>query len=131
MKRGDVVFISEGNIPKGKWKLGKVVDPFPGKDGRICTVRVHTKKGMINRLVQKLHLLEEYNDKILNRRCAPSHTAHVQEMEEPWECQRGETPLQLREVNDCLSLVGEDEQADKYLTRYGREVGRPKRLQNI
>jgi len=128
LKQGDVVFISEDNIPRGKWKLGKVVDTFPGKDGRIHTVRVQTKKGMINRPVQKLHLLEEYNDKILDGRCAPSHTAHVQEMEEPRKCRRGETSSQLPEVNDCSSLVGEDVQADKYLTRYGREVRRPKRL---
>ena len=44
---------------------------------------VRTKKGMINRPVQKLHLLEEYNHKILDRRWAPSQTANVQEMEEP------------------------------------------------
>ena len=128
LKQGDVVLISEDNIPRVKWKLGKVVDTFPGKDGRIRTVRVQTKKGMINRLVQKLHLLEEYNDKILDGRCASSHIAHVQEMEEPRKCRRGKTPSQLPGVNDCLSLVGEDEEADKYLTLYGREVRRPKRL---
>ena len=104
------------------------MDTFPGKDGKIRTVRIQTKKGMINRPVQKLHLQEEYNDKILDRRYAPLHTAHVQEMEESRKCQRGETSSQLPEVNDCSSLVGEDEQADKYLTRYGREVRRPKRL---
>ena len=73
LKQGDVVLISEDNIPRGKWKLGKVVDTFPGKDGRIRTVRVQTKKGMINRPVQKLHLLEEYNNKILDGKCAPSN----------------------------------------------------------
>jgi len=67
-----------------KWKLGKVVDTFPGKDGRIRTVRIQTKKGMINRPVQKLHLLEEYNDKILDGRCATycsrSRNGRTQEM---------------------------------------------------
>ena len=70
MEQSDVVLISEDNIPREKWKLGKIVDTFPGKDGRICTVRIQTKKGMINRPVQKLHLLEECKDKILNGRCA-------------------------------------------------------------
>ena len=77
LKQSDVVLISEDNIPRGKWKLGKIVDNFPGKDGRIRTVRVQNKKRMINRPLQKLHLLEEYNDKILDGRCAPSHTANV------------------------------------------------------
>ena len=53
LKQSDVVLISENNIPRGKWKLGKIVDTFPGKDGRIRTVRVQTKKGMIHRPVQK------------------------------------------------------------------------------
>jgi len=51
--------ISEDNIPRGKWGIDKVAETFPRKDGRIRTVRVQTKKGMINRPVQKLHLLEK------------------------------------------------------------------------
>ena len=86
------------------------MDTFPGKDGRIRTVRVQTKKGMINRPVQKLHLLEEKKDKILNGRCAPPLTANVQKMGEPRKCRSGETPSQLPEVNDCSSLTGEDEE---------------------
>lgn len=62
LKEKDVVLISEDNIPRGKWRIGKVAETFPGKDGRIRTVRVQTKKGMINRPVQKLHLLEEYRE---------------------------------------------------------------------
>ena len=62
LKVKDVVLISEDNIPRGKWRIGKVAETFPGKDGRIRTVRVQTKKGMINRPVQKLHLLEEYRE---------------------------------------------------------------------
>jgi len=79
LKQSDVVFISEDNIPRGKWKLGKIVDTFPGRDGRIRTVRVQTKKRTINRPVQKLHLLEEHNDEILDGRCAPLHTARVRD----------------------------------------------------
>ena len=84
------------------------MDTFPGKDGRIRTVRVETKKGMMNRPVQKLHLLEEYQDKILNGRCAPSCMANVQKMEEPRKRRTGKTLSQLPEVNDCPSLAGED-----------------------
>ena len=91
------------------------MDTFPGKDGRIRTVRVQTKKGMINRPVQKLHLLEEKKDKILNGRCAPPLTANVQKMEEPRKCRSGETPSQLPEVNDCSSLAGEDEELSRQI----------------
>ena len=102
------------------------MDTFPGKDGKIHTVRVQTKKEMINRTVQQLHLLEEYNDKIPHGRCAPLHTANVQEMEKLRKCQRGETPPQM--LFDSSSLVREDEEAGKYRTRYGRAIRRPKRL---
>ena len=77
MKQNDVVLISEDNIPRRKWNIEKIVDTFPGKGGRIHTVRVQTKKGMLNRPVQKLHLLEKYNDKILDKRCAPLKTAKL------------------------------------------------------
>ena len=30
LKQSDVVLISEDNIPRGKWKLRKIVDTFPG-----------------------------------------------------------------------------------------------------
>ena len=63
LKQGHVVLISEDNKPRGKWKVGKIVDTS-WKRRKIHTVRVQTKKEMINRTVQKLHLLEEYNDKI-------------------------------------------------------------------
>ena len=95
LKQNDVVLISEDNIPRGKWKLGKIVDVFPGKGGRICTVMVQTKKRMLNRPVQKLHLLEEYNEEVLDGRCAPLQTAKVQEMQETRKYQRDETSPQL------------------------------------
>ena len=63
--------------------------------------------------MHKLHLLEEYNDKIVHGRCALLHTANVQEMKEPRKCLKSETPPQLLEVNDCSSLVGADKEADK------------------
>ena len=131
MKQNDVVLISEDNIPRGKWKLGKIVDTFPGKDGQIHTVRVQTKKGMLNRPVQKLHLLEEYNYEVLHGRCAPLQAAKVQEMQKTRKCQRAETSPQEPNINDYSSLVGEDVQADDYRTRSGRAIRRPRRLMNF
>ena len=66
-------------------------------------------------------------DEILDRRCVPLHTAHkALETEEPRKCERGETPPQVPEINNCSSVVG-----DKYRTSYGCAIRRPKRLQNI
>ena len=78
------------------------MDICPGKDGRIRTVTVQTKKGMLNRAVQKLHLLEEYNDEVLDGRCAPLQTAKVQEIQVSRKCQRDETSPQ---VSLILSLA--------------------------
>jgi len=84
---------------------------------------------MIKKRVQKLHLLEEYNDKILDRRCDPLHTAKVQEMKDSRKCPTLETLPQVPEVNDCSSSVEEEVAANKdnkYKTRYGRGIRRPK-----
>ena len=62
LKENDVVQISDDNIPRGKWRNGKVMETFPGIDGRIRTVRLQIKKGSTNRAMQKLHLLEEHRD---------------------------------------------------------------------
>ena len=108
----DVVLISEDNIPRGKWKLAKIVDTFPRKDGQIRSVRVQTKQEMLNRPVQKLHLL------LLDGRCAPLQTAKVYEMWETRKCQRDETSPQVPKINDCPSLVREDVQIDNYRTSH-------------
>ena len=55
-------------------------------------------------------------------------TANVKKMEEPRKFPSGEMPSQLPEVNDCPSMAGEDEEADKYKTRSGRAIRCPKRL---
>lgn len=44
LKEKDDVLISEDNIPRGKWRIGKVTETFPGKDGRIRTIRLKARK---------------------------------------------------------------------------------------
>ena len=53
MKKDDVVLIVENNVPRGKWNLGRVVEVFPGKDGRARNVLLKTKNGELKRSVQK------------------------------------------------------------------------------
>ncbi|KAG1656183.1 hypothetical protein GQR58_024091 [Nymphon striatum] len=40
-----IVLICEDNVPRSKWSLGKVVEVYPGRDGRIRAVALKTAKG--------------------------------------------------------------------------------------
>ena len=135
LKEKDVVLISEDNVSRGKWRIGKVIETFPGRDGRVRTVKIATKKGMINRPVQRLHLLEEYRDGIQDER-KTSAVAAVRTRETASADQKDAQP-QLTDVqrslksrrgqrdsNDVPSLAGEDVK----VTRYGRAIYPPKRL---
>ena len=62
LKENDVVLITDDNISRGRWRLGKVTQTYPGADGLIRTVRLQTKEGQVNRPVQRLHLLEEFRE---------------------------------------------------------------------
>ena len=108
LKENDVVLISEDNRPRGKWRIGKVIQTYPGKDDRVRTVKLQTKKGIINRPVQKLHLLEEHKQRV---------TSEVQRSENRHEVQTDNQFTEVRRVgNDSSSYVGEDVQARVQLT---------------
>ena len=62
-------------MSREKWRIEKVMETFPGRDGRIRTVKIATKKGIINRPVQRLHLLEDHKDSIQNERKSPADSA--------------------------------------------------------
>lgn len=44
LKVGDVILIGEDNTPRQTWKMGRITELFPGRDGliRSCTVRTPT-----------------------------------------------------------------------------------------
>ena len=58
LKIGDVLLISEDNVSRGKWAMGRVERLVPGKDGLVRTVTLKTQKGRLRRPVQRLHRLE-------------------------------------------------------------------------
>ena len=125
LKENDVVLISEDNLPRGKWRIGKVIQTYPGKDDRIRTVKLQTKKGTMNRPVQNLHLLEEHKQRV---------TGEVQRSENRHEVRADNQFPEVRRVgNDCSSFVGEDVQARVQLThpyksQFGRVIRPHKRL---
>ena len=118
LKPNDVVLVSDDGVPRGKWILGKVVNTFPGKDGIIRTVSVRTTKGMINRPVQRLHLLEEYRESLPSQQLPSVH-------EEIYNAE--EQPQSIRKRNGKLPLVGENVQIHERRSRYGRLIKPVKR----
>ncbi|CDW58904.1 hypothetical protein TTRE_0000723001 [Trichuris trichiura] len=55
---GDIVIVAESDVPRIRWRLGRMVEMFPSSDGLIRTVRERTPNGDLNGPVQRLHLLE-------------------------------------------------------------------------
>ena len=55
---GDLVLIVDEDVYHGKWPLGKVVDVFRGKDGRVRSAKVQTSLTFLTRPVTKSCFLE-------------------------------------------------------------------------
>ena len=51
---GDVVMYLEEHAVRGKWTLGKVIETYPGRDGRIRNVKLKTSLGEYRRPVTKV-----------------------------------------------------------------------------
>ncbi|KRZ98102.1 hypothetical protein T08_16093 [Trichinella sp. T8] len=62
---GDIVLVGENNVPRRNWKLGKIVQLYPGQDGIVRTVKVQLAGGTVNRPISKLHLIEPANILVL------------------------------------------------------------------
>ena len=60
---GDIILLIDFNISRGKWQIGKVIEVFPGKDGKVRSAKIKTSSGIYDRPVTKMSLLlskEEY-----------------------------------------------------------------------
>ena len=60
---GDLVLLTEPNLPRREWITGKVIETFPGKDNLVRVAMVRTSSGEFTRAVHQLCLLEEINFK--------------------------------------------------------------------
>ncbi|XP_042577363.1 uncharacterized protein LOC122136841 [Cyprinus carpio] len=59
LKTGDIVLIGDANMPRQTWKLGKIEELFPGRDGKVRSCAVRTSTGtVLRRPVQLLYVLE-------------------------------------------------------------------------
>lgn len=58
LQPGDLVLITDPYLPRNQWRLGRVTQVFPGADGLVRKVRLHTSSGSLTRPIVKLCLLE-------------------------------------------------------------------------
>lgn len=54
---GQIVLISEDNLPPSKWALGRITNVYPGQDGLVRAVEVLCGKTTLRRPIHKLALL--------------------------------------------------------------------------
>lgn len=54
VKIGSVVLLNEDNIFPMQWKLGRIIEAYPGQDGVIRVVMVQTVSGRYKRSIKKL-----------------------------------------------------------------------------
>ena len=58
IKVGDVVIVSNDGISRTRWPLGRVIEVHPGDDNLVRTANIKTSKGIIQRDVRKLCIIE-------------------------------------------------------------------------
>jgi len=55
---GDLVLVVGENLPRSRWPLARVVRVFPGRDGRVRSCEIQTARGIYQRPINKVVLLE-------------------------------------------------------------------------
>lgn len=53
-KVGDVVLVITAGTTRGNWPLGRVLETYPGKDGRVRVAKIQVGQGTLTRSVIKL-----------------------------------------------------------------------------
>ncbi|XP_065070935.1 uncharacterized protein LOC135695695 [Rhopilema esculentum] len=53
----DTVIVAESNAIRGKWNIGRILEVFPGPDGRVRNVKVKTATGEYSRPVTKIAVI--------------------------------------------------------------------------
>ena len=53
----DVVILSDPNAIRGKWTLGRIIQVYPGTDGKVRTIRVRSKGAEYKRPISKIAVI--------------------------------------------------------------------------
>ena len=57
MKVNDIVTVADSNAVRGKWYTGRIMEVYPGPDGRVRNVKVKTSTGVYSRPVTKVAVI--------------------------------------------------------------------------
>ncbi|GBM20678.1 hypothetical protein AVEN_150654-1 [Araneus ventricosus] len=57
LRVNDIVLIKDDNLPPLKWRMGRVVETFPGSDNQVRVVKLKTQLGVMKRPIHKLCVL--------------------------------------------------------------------------
>ena len=117
---GEVVLIMDEDVKRQLWRMGVVVELYPGRDGVVRAVSVRTTRGVFKRAVQKLCSLEIVEEPEENADIAEATT------EEPnLDVEIEEGAAELSETNlvePAPPSRGENVRDSVYRTRFGRNV---------
>ena len=58
IKENDVVLLVDKDSPRGKWKMGRVIQRIKGNDGHIRVVKIQVANSQITRPITKICPLE-------------------------------------------------------------------------
>ena len=58
VKVGEVVLVMDENLPRHEWKLARIIEAVPGRDGIVRTVRLRMDGKETRRGIQKICSLE-------------------------------------------------------------------------
>ena len=128
---GSVVLVRGEEKIRLKWPIGIVQEVYPGKDGLVWAVDVKTAKSVVTRPVQKIHDLELTDSK---REPSPPPTPITEKQRskqnfENTEFGTAESDTSIcNKVNDQNSGLSDGVQDLQYVSRYGRSVKRPVKL---
>lgn len=100
-KVGDVVLVGQDNKKRYAWPLGRIMELYPGKDGKTRVAKVKTAGGILLRPLQRLYLLEVPSSEFTEVTTSNPQTVEMQD------------------------INVDDESAQK--TRSGREIKKPQR----
>eukprot|EP00794_Sanderia_malayensis_P018503 gene18503-20361_t len=53
----DIVIVADSNAIRGKWKIGRIVETFPGSDGSVRNVKVKTATGLYSPPITKVAVI--------------------------------------------------------------------------